>query len=148
MRGEMRRSMRGAGTWPTDIGWAGVRSGDGLLRRGYWDAGYDADGWVCVGDPGENMWHCHHLMSRVWAMIRDIYIEEMWRRTVISRARGLRTLRDTRTLILARPGSVRPLSDWFPMCVCCVSAGVYLLSVLPSHQGQRTLPHSWAQPSL
>ena len=73
MRGEMRRSKRGAGTWPTDIGWAGVRSGDGLLRRGYWDAGYDADDWVCVGDPGENMWHCHHLMSRVWAMIRYLH---------------------------------------------------------------------------
>ena len=141
MRGEMRRSIRGAGTWPTD-----KESRRWLLRCRVWC------GWLgmCRWPGGE---HVTLPSPHVWVwamMIRDIYIEEMWRRTVISlSARGLHTHYGTQGhwSWTHQIGSVRPLSDWFPMC--CVCAGVYLLSILPSHhQGQRTLPSSIVTPEL
>ena len=114
MRGEMRRSMRGErdmGDWHGEQGW----SGDCIERPGM---------MRLTGDLGENMWHCHHLMSRVWPMmIRYLHVD----RYIPGPGP---TLRDTRTLILV----AQAVSETGSQCVWgghhnYVCAVAYLLRV-------------------
>ena len=145
----MSRSMRGEGTWDMESRgepWSGE----------FWEAGYDALDW-----PGGDMWHCHHLMSRVWPMMM---ISQQPRYLHVDR-------------YIPGPGSTHygtqghwswPGRHWCQilvprqcvwgittMCVLlrifwCLSTCCY--SVLPSDQGQCSLPHllsSWGlDPSL
>ena len=146
----MRRGMRGAGTRTTDRVGRG-RSGDERLLR--WAVSSQGMrgwcGWLggCRWPGGE---HVTLPSPRVCGVSddqsRDIYIEMS--RTVMSRP-GDSTLRDTRTLILARQcQATRLVCQCEPSCVVLRIWGLYLLSCPPltlhTRVNVRSPPDSWA----
>ena len=140
----MRRSMRG------ERGHGRLTWRAGVIRRLYWEAGYDALDWWPRGE------HVTLPSPHVSGVTDDDQIFTCgplypWPRVHITGHKDI------------DPGG--PGRDWFPVCVrgasqlcvcCCVSAaGLSTCCYCPTlrpQQGQRSLPHLlcswWLEPSL